>query len=67
LVERDNSPDALARDSGMGKYMYVLAASSYDLKIEVDREIKSPIALKLRMVGSDGKELRNLQLPIRVS
>jgi Mg-chelatase subunit ChlD len=58
----DNSPDALARDNEMGKYMYVLAASSYDLKIELDREIKSPIALKLRMVGADGKELRNLQL-----
>ncbi len=58
----DNSPDALARDSEMGNYMYVLAASSYDLKIEVGREIKSPIALKLKMVGSDGKEVRNLQL-----
>ena len=45
----DNSPDALARDSEMGKYRYVLAASSYELKIEVDRGIKGPIALKLKM------------------
>jgi hypothetical protein len=58
----DNSPDALARDSDMGRYMYVLAASSYDLELEMDGGIKSPIALKLKMVSSNGKELRNLQL-----
>ncbi|MGC2194196.1 MAG: vWA domain-containing protein [Terriglobales bacterium] len=56
----DNSPEALARDREMGKYMYVLAASSYELDVELDRVIqKSP--LKLKIVGPEGKELHNVQ------
>jgi len=57
----DTSPKALALDGEMGKYMYVLAASRYHLEVEKDRAIEGHGTMKLRIVGADGKELRNVQ------
>jgi VWA domain-containing protein len=56
----DNSADGLARDREMGKYMYVLAASSYEVEIGLEHAIEKPYPLKLKLVSSDGKEMFNL-------
>ncbi len=58
-LEWKNSPEVLARDREMGKYMYVLATSSYELDVESDRAVPgSP--LKLNLVGPDGKQLHDM-------
>jgi Mg-chelatase subunit ChlD len=57
----NNFPKALALSAEMGRYTYVLAASTYELEIDMDRPIERPVTLKLKIIASDGKELRNLQ------
>jgi hypothetical protein len=57
----DHSSKALALREDMGRHMYALAASGYELEIEMDRPIERPVPLKLKILASDGKELRNLQ------
>jgi hypothetical protein len=57
----DSSPRALTLDRDMGKYVYLLAASGYELEIDMSRVKGNSVALKLKIVANDGKDVRNLQ------
>lgn len=57
----DDSEEALTREYEMGKYMYVLAASSYYLALDVKGAIRKPATLKLRIVGSDGEPMHDVK------
>jgi len=57
----DDSEQALTREYEMGKYMYVLAASSYYLEIVVKRVIEKPAALKLKIVDSNGEAMHDVK------
>jgi Mg-chelatase subunit ChlD len=57
----DDSEQALAREYEMGKYMYVLAASSYYLTVDVKRAIQKPATLKLKIVDSDGEAMHDVK------
>ncbi|HST11450.1 MAG TPA: hypothetical protein VLL05_13820, partial [Terriglobales bacterium] len=57
----DSSEHSLGRDYEFGKYMYVLAASGYELEVEMRRANQTPVVLKLQVVGSNGEVMRNVQ------
>lgn len=57
----DASKGSLGRDYEFGKYMYVLAASSYELEINMQHAIQKPVSLKLKIVGPGGEVMRNVQ------
>ena len=57
----DRSKQSLDRDYDCGKYMYRLAASSYELEVEIHQAIQRPVTLKLEIVGADGEITRNVQ------
>jgi len=57
----DASEQSLSRDYEFGKYMYVLAASRYELEIDVQGAIQKPVSLKLKIVGADGEVMHSVQ------
>lgn len=57
----DASKNTLGKDSEIGKYMYVLASSGYELTIRANQAIERPVRLTLKIVGTDGEMMQDVQ------
>ena len=58
----DLTSKGLADAESLGRHMYAVFASGYQIEIETNQSTDVPIKLKLKLVANDGKRLANAQV-----